>query len=199
MSLSSDEQLSAGACIIPDTKERFEHGFPIVALQTLPPLTPGKKTLERKLADVWFQSCRWIYILHGRRNVSINLSVVSSPDVFQDTGPLANKSISHIHRVVNLFFSSCSLWERGWVCQWTVFSTTWHVATVSVRLLLANLSCDFQTCNIAPSLKARKYFTGTYGDQVKFLFFCYVSESFLTATSYRCFCWPSQHLCSSWG
>lgn len=97
------------ACVIPDTKGRFEHGFPIVSLQTLPPLTPGKKTLERKLAEVWFQSSHWIYILHGRRNVSINLSVVSSLDVLQDTGPLANISISHIHRVVNLFFSSCSL------------------------------------------------------------------------------------------
>lgn len=69
----------------------------------------GKKTLERKLAEVWFQSSHWIYILHGRRNVSINLSAVSSLDVLQDTGPLANISISHIHRVVNLFFSSCSL------------------------------------------------------------------------------------------
>lgn len=44
----------SGACVISDTKERFEHGFPIVSLQTLPPLTPGKKTLERKFADVWF-------------------------------------------------------------------------------------------------------------------------------------------------
>lgn len=139
----------SGVCVIPDTKERFEHGFPIVSLQTLPPLILGKKTLERKLADVWFQIIHWIYILHARRNVSINLSVVSSPDVFQDTGPLANISISHIHRVVNLFISSCSLWERAWVCQWTVFSTTWHLATVCVRLLLANLSWDFQTCNIA--------------------------------------------------